>query len=403
MKTLSERGLVGLIGAIQFVNILDFMMVMPLGPDFARALGIPTSQIGLVGGSYTFAAAVAAIVSARFIDRFDRRVALALAVLGLALGTLAAALAVNLATLMLARVVAGAFGGPATSLALAIIIDSIPAERRGRALGAVMGAFSVAAVLGVPAGLELARLGGWQAPFVAVGLLGLVAALAAWKRLPPLRGHLEHAIAFGPASLRRFLGNGAARLALAAMGLAMIAAFLIIPNVSAFVQFNLGYPREHLGLLYLAGGALSFFAMRAGGHLTDRWGAVTVAWLGTLLLVGVLLFGFLLVPPPLPVVPMFAAFMVAMGVRGVAANTTITRVPAPHERAGFMSLNSAVQHIAAAAGAMGSSALLDAAPDGALRGVPSLAAISITLALTLPLLLARLDRRLVAMPRPAVG
>ena len=39
----SERTLVFLVGAVQFINILDFMMVMPLGPDFAASLGIPTS------------------------------------------------------------------------------------------------------------------------------------------------------------------------------------------------------------------------------------------------------------------------------------------------------------------------------------------------------------------------
>jgi hypothetical protein len=36
-----------------FVNVLDFMMVMPLGPDFAAALDIPTSHLGYIGGSYT--------------------------------------------------------------------------------------------------------------------------------------------------------------------------------------------------------------------------------------------------------------------------------------------------------------------------------------------------------------
>jgi hypothetical protein len=34
-------------------------------------------------------------------------------------------------------------------------------------MGAVMGAFSLASVLGVPASLELARLGGWRFPFLA--------------------------------------------------------------------------------------------------------------------------------------------------------------------------------------------------------------------------------------------
>ena len=33
---IAESRLLYIIAAVQFVNILDFMMVMPLGPDFAR-------------------------------------------------------------------------------------------------------------------------------------------------------------------------------------------------------------------------------------------------------------------------------------------------------------------------------------------------------------------------------
>ena len=74
---------------------------------------------------------------------------------------------------------AGAFGGPATSLALSIVADCVPPERRGRAMGAVMSAFSVASILGIPAALELARQGGWRLPFFVVGGMGLVIMAAA--------------------------------------------------------------------------------------------------------------------------------------------------------------------------------------------------------------------------------
>src|SRR3979409_433419 len=49
---ISERKLVFLLGCGQFLNTLDFAMVLPLGPDFAKALGIPVSKLGMVGGSY---------------------------------------------------------------------------------------------------------------------------------------------------------------------------------------------------------------------------------------------------------------------------------------------------------------------------------------------------------------
>jgi MFS family permease len=79
LRALSERRLLFLVGAVQFVNVLDFMMVMPLGPDFAASLGIPVARLGIVGGSYTVAAAAAGLAGAFFLDRFDRRKALGLA------------------------------------------------------------------------------------------------------------------------------------------------------------------------------------------------------------------------------------------------------------------------------------------------------------------------------------
>ncbi|MFP2902067.1 MFS transporter [Corallococcus sp. 4LFB] len=94
-RSVSERAVVLLIGAVQFVNILDFVMVMPLGPDFAKGLGIESSHIGTIGGSYTAAASVAGLLGGYFLDRFDRRKALAVCMLGLVAATAAGGLALG--------------------------------------------------------------------------------------------------------------------------------------------------------------------------------------------------------------------------------------------------------------------------------------------------------------------
>ena len=67
-------------------------MVTPLGPDFSAALGIPTSRLGLVTGSYAAAASVAGMLGTLFLDRFDRRSALGVSLAGLVIGTVAGAL-----------------------------------------------------------------------------------------------------------------------------------------------------------------------------------------------------------------------------------------------------------------------------------------------------------------------
>jgi MFS family permease len=57
-------------------------------------------------------------------------------------------------------------------------------------MGAVMGAFSVASVVGVPLSLQLSVWSGWRLPFLVVGGLGLVVTAAVAASLPSLRAHL---------------------------------------------------------------------------------------------------------------------------------------------------------------------------------------------------------------------
>lgn len=388
---MSEKSIVLLVGAVQFVNVLDFMIVMPLGPDFANALGIPTSHIGIVGGSYTLAAAVAGLVGSLFLDRFDRRVALGVAMLGLVIGTALGGLATGLWSLLLARVVAGSFGGPATSLSLAIIADAIPPARRGKALGAVMGAFSVASVLGVPAGLELAERFGWRAPFFAVAGLGLVITVAAVWVMPSLRGHLAAPRVALP---KVKLLDAVTGIALANTALVTLGVFAVVPNISAFIQHNLGFPRGDIGGLYLVGGLASFVVMRIVGALVDRFGASTLVVAGTVLHAFALLTAFVYQFSWLPIVVIFTVFMLSASVRMVPLQTLNSRVPQPAQRARFMSTQSAVQHAASAVGAMLASFVLIAAPDGKLVHMDAVAWGALVVACLVPLGAFMLERRL---------
>lgn len=387
-----ENRVVRMLAAVNFVNVLDFMMVLPLGPDFAHDLDIPMERLGYVGASYTFAAAIAGGVGAFVLDRFDRKRAFAFCIAGMGLGTLFGALAHGLYSLVAARMLAGVFGGQATALSLSILTDVVPSHRRGRAMGTVMGAFAAASVLGVPAGLELSRLGGWQTPFLAVGLLAFVAAFTIKSQLPrPKRTEGEK---MSPTEGAAFLfRDPSSRIALTATALVFVGGFAVIPHLSTFVQHNLGFPREYLGMLYLAGGVVSFFAMRLGGAVVDRRGPQVVTLSATLLLLGVFAFGFLPAHPQLPPVAIFMGLMVANSVRGVALNSLATRVPPPQARARFMSINAMVQHSAAAFGSLISGTILFEQADHSLGGMPLLVGFAMATAGLVPILVWLLAQR----------
>jgi predicted MFS family arabinose efflux permease len=390
--TVSERTIVLAIGAVQVVNILDFVIVTPLGQDFAAALDIPMNRLGFVGASYTAAACVSGLVGALFLDRFDRRKALLVAMVGLVLGTLSGALANSLATLLLARVVAGVFGGPATSIAYSIIADVIPPERRGKAMGTVMGSFSVASVLGVPAGLELARVGSWRLPFIAVAVLGAVVGWYAHRALPPMTKHLENGAGRPFLEDARRLVRPDVVLSYGMTFVTMAASFILIPYMSAYVIMNLGFPRAQLGFLYLVGGVVSFFTMRIVGKLVDRFGSMYVGSFGSSFVGLVVYLGFVRSPPVIPVLAIFVGFMLGMSFRNVAYTTLTTKVPRADERARFGSLQSAVQHAASAIAGFAATQLLTEESGGRLVGMPRVALLSIAIGLLLPPMLWIVER-----------
>lgn len=391
-----QWSIVLLIAAVQFINILDFVMVMPLGPDFAKALGIDESHLGYVGGAYTAAGCVSGLIGSLFLDRFDRRKALAVAMLGLVLGTAAGGFAVDLPTLLFARVLAGAFGGPATSLSFSIIADSIPPSLRGRAMGTVMGAFSIASVIGVPIGLWLAEAFSWRAPFLGVAAAGLVVCGLAIFLLPPMTSHLERK---GPkVTLRQLVDDPLVQLSYAMTAIVMIAGFVLIPNIAAYLQLNLGFPRSALKWAYGVGGVASLLATQLGGRAVDRFGSSRVGAFGAGASMLVVYFFFYLPHAHVAaglVIAVFVAFMIANGLRNVSYNTLTTKVPAPEVRARFTSMQSAVQHGASALAAMGSAQLLSTVGEGEARhleGMPLVAMVSIGLSAVVPVMIYVVER-----------
>ncbi len=392
MKT-HERAIVLLVAAVQFVNIVEFMMVMPLGPDFAKDLDIATSSLGVIGGSYTAAAAISGLISSTFLERFDRRKALACAIMGLVVATLACAASQGLVSLIVGRILAGIFGGPATAISLAIVADVVPPPRRGRAMSTVMMSFSLASIAGVPIGLELARFGNWRTPFYAVSMLAIIIAGLAIYKLPALTGHLV-ADRNLPRPATPLLRRSETILAFAMTSAQMFSLFLLIPNISAFVQGNLHYPREQMGSLYFYGGIASFLVMYPVGRLTDRFGSAVIGTFGSLLYATTIYLGFINQPQWFPVPVLFAAFMMCSSLRNIPTNTLTSRVPAINERARFMGIQSAVQHISSATAAFLSTALLSESLDHKLIGVDRLAFLSIAFAFVIPVLLFQIQKRL---------
>jgi hypothetical protein len=106
-----ERVVIMTLASVQFISIVDFTIIMPLGPQLMRSMHIGPAQFGLVVSSYTFAAGIAGFVASSLVDRLGRKAAFLGMDAGFLIGTFLCGLAPTYGTLVLARILTGMFGG----------------------------------------------------------------------------------------------------------------------------------------------------------------------------------------------------------------------------------------------------------------------------------------------------
>ena len=391
---MNERLLLFVLAAIQFTTVVDFLIIMPLGPQYMRVFAITPGQFGLIVSAYAISAGICGIASGFFLDRFDRKRALMALYAGFTLGTLFCALAPTYQLLVAARVVAGAFGGVAGALILAIVGDVVPEERRGAAMGLVMSSFSVASICGVPLGLLLASHLNWHVPFFALTGLCLIVWFAAFRVMPSLTGHLHHLEAQHPAArMLAVLGHADHQMAFVFMAALTCTGFLVFPYIANYMVANVGLTEKQLPLIYLAGGCCTIFSMNWIGRWADRAGKLRVFIIMSLTAsVPILAITNLPRVPLLVGVGVSTLLMVCMSGRMVPAMAMMTASIESRYRGGFMSINSSVQQFASGLAAFVSGQIMGQSATGEITHFSVIGLISLTFAL-LCIYLARFIKR----------
>ena len=345
-----ENQLLLTLAGIQFSHILDFMIMMPLGPILIRDFGISTHEFGLLVASYSFSAAFSGLLGATFVDRFERKRFLLIMFILFGIASLACALAPSYATLIIARAFAGAFGGVMGAMVQTIIGDVIPFERRARASGVVMSAFSVSTIAGVPISLWLANWFSWRAPFVLVALLTVVFVIIGQQVLPQLRHHIsaqKRAHPFVP--MFEVLREGNHLRALLFSAMIIFSGFTVIPYITLYAVHNIGILQNDIPYIYLVGGAATFFSAQFIGRRADRHGKVEVYRIVAFCASVPLLLLTHVTAAPLWVWLIYTTFFfVLVSGRMIPAMAIITSAARPQLRGTFMSLNATVQSFAMA-------------------------------------------------------
>jgi MFS family permease len=313
--------------ATVFMDMVGFLMVLPLLPFYAEALGADPVVVTLLVAIFALAQLVTAPLWGRFSDSLGRR---PMIILGLVVSAVAFAIfgyassliestaarpdqpqAWGLGLLFLSRLIQGV-GGGTTGVVQAYVSDVVSKEDRAKALGWLSAATSAGVTIGPFLGSLSARWGA-IVPGALAAALCLLNALSAWRWLPEpndaVRRRAESDDPAGPgADDRQPLLESIAHV-LAHPGRTIhqlifiyafgMMAFMAMNSVFAlFLERRFGVTEETIGYFYVYVGAMGIvmralllgpIVARLGEVRTLRLGAISlglglfaIPWTGTL-------------------------------------------------------------------------------------------------------------------------
>lgn len=275
--------------AVNFVDMIGFMLVLPLLPFYALHLEATPAQIGWIIGAFSIAQLLSAPVWGRVSDRYGRRPALLVGLLASAAAYAVFAYADSLWLLFLSRFVQGA-GGGTTGVAQAYVADTTRPADRAKALGWLSSATSAGVVIGPVLSSFAVRLGP-EWPGLLAAALCVVNAAFMWRWLPESRApHVPGATApraiWRPAwEVLRHPGRPVSQL-IWIYGVGMLAFSSLTGILPLFLNAEFGLNERTYGYVLTYVGLLSV-VMRVVmlGPVVERFGELATMRIGCLTLV----------------------------------------------------------------------------------------------------------------------
>ncbi|MGI9041942.1 MAG: MFS transporter [Gemmatimonadales bacterium] len=304
--------------AVNFVDMIGFMIVLPLLPFYALELRASPETVGQLIASFSIAQLLAAPLWGRVSDRYGRRPAVLIGLSASAAAYVVFGFADSVWLLFASRIVQGA-GGGTTAVAQAYVADTVEPRDRARALGWLSAATSAGVMVGPVLGSFAAHFG-QAAPGLVAATLCLINVGFAWRWLPESRKQEEGAprprrpLWYPAVSVLRDPGDPVSRLIwIYAVG--MLAFSSMTSVLSLYLGAEFGLDETTIGYVFLYVGVLSF-VMRSVllGPIVDRIGESSAMRIGTVILV----LGLLLYPLPrsiwtlaivIPLVPIGTALL----------------------------------------------------------------------------------------------
>ncbi|HVS77211.1 MAG TPA: MFS transporter [Steroidobacteraceae bacterium] len=266
--------------AAYVLNFLDRSLLAILAKPIQDTLHITDGQLGLIGGLYfAFFYCFIAIPIGWLADRTHRVNVLSVACAVWSAATAFCGLAASYPQLVVSRMLVGVGEAGGVPPSYALITDYFPPGRRGAAFGIYNLGPPIGAALGIAFGASIAAAFNWRDAFIAIGAVGIVAALAIRLivREPP-RGGLDGSPV--PAAsvqtrfwgtVRMFFSRPALVLAALGSGATQLVTYGVGNFATLFLMREKGMTLDQIALYYslLVGIAMSA-GMLVSGRLLDR-------------------------------------------------------------------------------------------------------------------------------------
>lgn len=272
--------------------IIGTGVLLPAGmlTAFMSELSIPASRAGLMMTVGGLVVGFGAPLLAASTSHIDRRLLLVAALVCYVVGHAAAAVTQDFRLLLALRALTVAGAAIFTPQAAATVGLLVSPERRGSAIAFIFIGWSLASVLGIPAGTVLGSIIGWRATFLLMAGLSGIGAIMVWMVLPAgLR-----VVPLQLSSWLRVLGDLRLMTVLAVTMFAMSGQFVLFTYISPILSGVYGLDPQHIALLLMFGGvagvlgsmAAARFAATLGQERCIFWALVMLAagvalvWIG---------------------------------------------------------------------------------------------------------------------------
>lgn len=176
-----------LLGTVSFAALLTAMTASVINialPDMAREFAIDPSRAAWIILSFLLTVTVLLLVAGRLGDMFGAGRVYLTGFVIFGIGSLACALAPTEATLIVSRVVQATGSALVTASSPALLVQSVPSNRRGFAMGLMSTAVYIGLSIGPPIGGELMRVFGWRSIFYAMAAAFVIVLLIGLRSLP---------------------------------------------------------------------------------------------------------------------------------------------------------------------------------------------------------------------------